>query len=134
MRVDSLTLHLVHLPLTVPYHVSYRVYEDFDPIIVEARDVGGRVAWGEGHISPGYSDETVEGGFAFCKTLAANMAGLDTVEATDLVQAHKAESPVAASALICAMEMLEGNPILDLSHDVTLPLLTPTILFNLVMV
>ncbi len=125
MRVASLTLHLLHLPLRVPYHVSYRVYEDFDPILVEAKDEGGHVAWGEGHISPGYSDETVEGGFAFCKTLAADMAGRDTGEAKALAQAKKPESPVAASALICAMEMLEGNSLLDLADDVTLPLLTP---------
>ena len=125
MRIASLTLHLVHLPLTVPYHVSYRVYEDFDPILIEARDEDGRVAWGEGHISPGYSDETVEGGFVFCKRLAADMVGRDTAEAKAIAQARKVESPVAASALICAMEMLEDNPLLHLEEDITLPLLTP---------
>ncbi|MDX1485730.1 MAG: enolase C-terminal domain-like protein [Alphaproteobacteria bacterium] len=121
----GLTLHLVNLPLTVPYHVSYRVYEDFDPILVEARDADGRIAWGEGHISPGYSDETVAGGFAFCEALAADMVGRATAEAKAMAQARRAESPVAASALITALEWLEDNPLLNLDHDVTLPLLTP---------
>jgi L-alanine-DL-glutamate epimerase-like enolase superfamily enzyme len=125
MRVAGLTLHLVHLPLTVPYHVSYRVYEDFDPILVEAMDEDGRVAWGEGHISPGYSDETVAGGFALCQALAADMVGREPAEAKAMVQARKSESPAAASALICAMEMLEGHPLLDLGENITLPLLTP---------
>lgn len=125
MRVRSVTLHLVKLPLAAPYHVSYRVYEDFDPILVEAEDPDGRTGWGEGHISPGYSNETVEGGFAFCRDLAARIAGMDSTEAKALVQGRKAESPVAASALICALEALDGHPLLALAHDVTLPLLTP---------
>jgi len=124
-NLTGLTLYLVHLPLTVPYHVSYRVYEDFDPILVEARDGEGRTAWGEGHISPGYSDETVAGGLEFCKTLAAEMVGRSTAEAKALAQLSKHESPVAASALIAAVEALEGNPLLSLDQDVTLPLLTP---------
>ena len=56
--ISEITLHLVKLPLVTPYRVSYRVYEDFDPIIVEARDTDGGIGWGEGHISPGYSFET----------------------------------------------------------------------------
>jgi L-alanine-DL-glutamate epimerase-like enolase superfamily enzyme len=125
MRVRSVTLHLLKLPLEEPYHVSYRVYEDFDPILVEAEDVDGRIGWGEGHISPGYSNETVEGGFAFCRDLAARIAGMDGAEAKALVQARKAESPVAASGLICALEALEDHPLLTLERDVALPLLTP---------
>jgi L-alanine-DL-glutamate epimerase-like enolase superfamily enzyme len=105
--------------------VSYRVYEEFDPILVEARDDEGRTAWGEGHISPGYSDETVAGGLEFCKTLAAAMVGRTTAAAKALAQQRKHESPVAASALIAAVEALEGNPLLTLAEDVSLPLLTP---------
>ena len=121
----GLTLHLVHLPLRVPYHVSYRVYEDFDPIVVEARDGHGLSAWGEGHISPGYSIESVAGGFEFCKGLAALMVGRSTAEAKAMAQLRKHESPVAASALIAAVEMLEDNPLLRLANDVSLPLLAP---------
>ena len=50
MTLQSLTLYRVKMPLSVPYHVSYRVYEDFEPIIVEARDSDGGIGWGEGHI------------------------------------------------------------------------------------
>jgi L-alanine-DL-glutamate epimerase-like enolase superfamily enzyme len=125
MRIRAITLHLVRLPLIEPYHVSYRVYEGFDPIIVEAEGEDGTVGWGEGHISPGYSEETVEGGFAFCRALAAEMAGRETADAKALAAERRAESPVAASALITACEMLEGDPLLTLDRDVALPLLTP---------
>lgn len=124
-RVEEITLYLVKLPLSVPYHVSYRVYEDFDPILVEARDSDGRLAWGEGHISPGYSDETVEGGWEFCQQVAARMVGQTVKDAKAIAEAGIPRSPVAATSLVTAMEMLEGNRHLHIERDMALPLLTP---------
>lgn len=124
-RVEEISLYLVKLPLTVPYHVSYRVYEDFDPILVEARDADGRVAWGEGHISPGYSDETVAGGWEFCQQFAARMVGQTVEAAKAIAESGVVQSPVAATALVTAMEMLEGNRHLRVEKDIALPLLTP---------
>ena len=60
MILHGTTLYQVRLPLTTPYKVAYRVYNDFDPIFVRLRDTNGNEGWGEGHISPGYSHETVE--------------------------------------------------------------------------
>ena len=106
MAIEEVTLHRLKLPLTTPYHVSYRVYEDFEPIVVEVRDSEGRRGWGEGHISPGYSDETVDGGWAFCRDHAASMLGRQPAEAKAGVMQMIAASPVAATALITAVEML----------------------------
>ena len=123
--VSEITLHLVKLPLVTPYRVSYRVYEDFDPIIVEARDTDGGIGWGEGHISPGYSFETIEGGWAFCRAQAGNVIGREVAEAIAGVSMHIDRSPVAASGLLNALEMLAGSPILTLAEDTRVPLLTP---------
>ncbi len=125
MTVAEITLNRLKMPLATPYHVSYRVYDDFDPIVVEARDEGGRVGWGEGHISPGYSHETVDGGWAFCRAHAEGMVGLDPAAAKAAVTASIAHSPVAATALITAVEMLEGTPLLTPGAEARLPLLTP---------
>src|SRR5215813_6701559 len=67
MKLQELTLRTVQLPLVRPYVLSYRTFTEFEPIIVEARDADGRIGWGEGHISPGSSSETREGGWAFCQ-------------------------------------------------------------------
>ncbi len=125
MTVTEITLHRVKLPLAVPYHVSYRVYEDFEPIIVEARDGDGRTGWGEGHISPGYSDETVDGGWQFCREIAARMVGQDLAAAKAMASAGLGTNPVAAAALITALEMLEGSPLLEISGPARLEILTP---------
>lgn len=123
--IDRIVLHRVKLPLTVSYHVSYRVYEDFEPIIAEITDAHGRTGWGEGHISPGHTFETVDGGWAFCTGWAARLAGRPVAEAKAAVTAAIPQSPVAASALVTALEMVDGNPLLDVAEETRLPLVTP---------
>ena len=125
MTIAEITLHRLRLPLTTPYHVSYRVYEDFEPIIVEARDRDGRTGWGEGHISPGYSAETVDSGWAFCRAHGARLPGREVAAAKADILAAVGESPVAATALVTALEMLEGNPRLNIETTATLKLLAP---------
>ena len=62
MKLHEITLRTLRLPLIRPYVLSYRTFTEFEPIIVEVRDADGRIGWGEGHISPGSSDETRDGG------------------------------------------------------------------------
>jgi L-alanine-DL-glutamate epimerase-like enolase superfamily enzyme len=62
MKLHEIILRRVRLPPLRPYLLSYRTFTEFEPIVVEIRDADGRVVWGEGHISPGSSVETREGG------------------------------------------------------------------------
>jgi o-succinylbenzoate synthase len=124
-RVEQIMLHRIRLPLCRPYHVSYRVYEHFEPIIVEMRDGDGRSGWGEGHISPGYSHETLDGGWAFCRAQAERVVGLPVADAKAALIAGIDASPVASTALMTALEMLEGSPLLRLDAALRIPLLTP---------
>ena len=125
MRIRELTLRTVRLPLMRPYVLSYRTFTEFEPIIVEVRDSNGRVGWGEGHISPGSSNESREGGWAFCREHAAAVVGMDTREARTLISTHVGASKVAATALLTAIEMLEDHPLLTTDSESRLPLLTP---------
>jgi L-alanine-DL-glutamate epimerase-like enolase superfamily enzyme len=125
MKLQEIVLRKVSLPLIRPYVLSYRTFTEFEPIIVEVRDPDGRVGWGEGHISPGSSSETREGGWAFCRHYAAAIAGMETHDAKALVAANVKASKVAATALLTAIEMLEGHPLLRLAREARLPLLTP---------
>jgi L-alanine-DL-glutamate epimerase-like enolase superfamily enzyme len=125
MKLQELILRTVRLPLRVPYVLSYRTFTEFEPIIVEARDADGRVGWGEGHISPGSSRETREGGWAFCREHAAVIVGQETSAAKAMIAANMGTSRVAATALLTAIEMLEDHPLLRLDREARLPLLTP---------
>jgi L-alanine-DL-glutamate epimerase-like enolase superfamily enzyme len=125
MKLRSVTLRKVCLPLIRPYVLSYRTFNEFEPFIVEVRGDEGGVGWGEGHISPGSSSETREGGWAFCNELAGKIIGLDTADAKAMIAARLDESKVAASSLLTAIEMLEGHPLLTIERDTRLPMLTP---------
>src|SRR3982751_2870285 len=125
MRLQETTLRTVRLPLIRPYVLSYRTFTEFEPIIVQVRDSDGRIGWGEGHISPGSSRETRDGGWEFCREHAAAVIGKDTREAKAIIAAHVGASKVAATALLTAIEMLEDHPLLKIDREVRLPLLTP---------
>jgi L-alanine-DL-glutamate epimerase-like enolase superfamily enzyme len=121
----EIILRRVRLPLIRPYVLSYRTFDEFEPILVEVRDGDGRVGWGEGHISPGSSSETRDGGWAFCRDQAAAIVGQSTEDAKAFVAARNEESKVAATALLTAVEMLEGHPLLTIKEATRLPMLTP---------
>lgn len=125
MKLEAITIRNVRLPLVRPYVLSYRTFTEFEPIIVEARGDAGRVGFGEGHISPGSSSETREGGWKFCCEHAAAAVGKDTAQVKSLIVKNMASSKVAATALLTAIEMLEHHPLLHVDREIRLPLLTP---------
>lgn len=125
MRIDYMKIYRVALPLTTPYRLSYHSFESFQPILVEIGDFDGRVGWGEQHISPGSAKETREGGWSFVTAMAERMTGLDLEEASHLVTAEAARSPVAATALVTALEMLQNAGVLESAQEIRFPLLTP---------
>jgi L-alanine-DL-glutamate epimerase-like enolase superfamily enzyme len=125
MILHEIILRRVRLALIRPYQLSYRTFTEFEPIIVEVRSEDGRIGWGEGHISPGSSSETREGGWAFCRGHAEHIQGKDTREAKAIVSANLSASKVAATALLTAIEMLEGHRLLNVETEARLPLVTP---------
>jgi len=124
VRVREVTLYRVDLPLISPYRLSYRTFESFEPLIVEIRDEDGRQGWGEQHISPGSSAETREGGWDFACDVGERLLGLTPRAARQLVAGHASQSPVAATALTTAIEMLEEVPVLRSGKETRLRLLT----------
>lgn len=125
MRIAEVTLHRLDLPLATPYRLSYRIFERFEPILVEMHDDEGREAWGEQHISPGSSAETREGGWAFARALAEQIVGQPAEVAAARIAQAAERSIVAATALGTAVEMLTYPDVLYTAETTRLPLLTP---------
>jgi len=125
MTITAINLRWLRLPLEVPYRLSYRTFEEFEPFYVEVRTADGGVGFGDGHVSPGSSAETREGAWAFSQTLAEALVGLPVTAAERLVAGHWQESKVAASAFATALEVLTNTPLIDVREQVRLPLLVP---------
>ena len=124
MAIHSVNLYRVQLPLPKPYKVAFKTYLTFDPYIIEVRDANGRIGWGEAHIPEGYSKtETPDVGWLFCREFGQKIVGLDTDKAKDVIRAQSNDSPMAATALVSSIEMLEHNPAFTNDKDARVPLL-----------
>lgn len=123
--IERITLRRLDLPLVRPYRLSYRTFETFEPFMVEVEDDSGRRGFADAHVSPGSSAETRDGGWAFLTDWCARVQGMDPSEAKAAALAAFADSKVACTALVTAIEVLEGNPHLAVEAPARLPLLAP---------
>jgi L-alanine-DL-glutamate epimerase-like enolase superfamily enzyme len=119
--LDTIVVHRLRVPLTVPYKLAFGPVEHFDTIIAEAIDRDGKSGFGEATILTGYTDETIDASWRAAQELAAALAA-----AADRAQARIAELgvrfPFTATAFGTALEMLDRSPLLDLGTDATVPL------------
>lgn len=117
-RPIELRAHLLRLPLIVPYRLVFGDLRCFDVILIGVRDADGACGWGEATILPGYTDETVEEGWALAREAVAT---LRTVwAARRFGGAALARAPFAATALLTALDWLERDPALGRSGRVEL--------------
>lgn len=127
MKIDSVTLWRVRVPLLTPYNTALGApIEAFDSIVGEIRDTDGRIGIGEATIIPGYTHETGGGGWAFCRAHGEAIIGQDTATVRARFNPHRASNPHAVSVLQVAVEGIEGNPFLAAPDaPVRVPILTP---------
>lgn len=123
--IQKATLRRLQLPLSSPYRLSYRTFLEFEPYLVELQDSSGKWAYADGHVSPGSSVETREGAWDFCLARLPRILGLPPAEAKAMLLADFQHSKVATTAMVCAIEALEGSAFLKVTADTTLPLLVP---------
>jgi L-Ala-D/L-Glu epimerase len=123
--IREIRLRWLDLPLTRPYRLSYRTFENFEPFMVEVLDDAGNRGFGDGHISPGSSAETRDGGWQALQRWCRDAVGRSAEEAKTRALAEFETSKVAATALVTSLEVLEGDALSTVAQDAVLPLLTP---------
>jgi len=122
-RIAEVRLERLSLPLTVPYKLSFGPVTAFDTVIAEVIDRDGRSGFGEATILTGYTAETIESCWQAMRRLALTMVGETFAAAKDLTLRHHHDVPFSVTALVSAVEMLEGHPMLSPEADVQVPLL-----------
>lgn len=123
MKLQEIRVHRARLPLVKPYRVSFKVYTEFEPIIVEARDENGALGWGEAHIPTGSSFETADSGWRFCCGRAPDLLGNSLSVAKELLEDTMHSAPNATTAMMTAIEMLEHTQVLQVGIETRVPLL-----------
>ncbi|MDA8107977.1 MAG: mandelate racemase [Betaproteobacteria bacterium] len=122
-EIAEIRLHRLEVPLRTPYKLAFGVVRRFDTLIAEVRDSRGRVGLGEATVLTGYTDETVEGSWALVQRLAREVAGSGVEEAHAKLIAEVERAPFTVTALVTALEMLEGAGALSVSAPAEVPLL-----------
>ena len=123
--ISRAKLSHLRIPLVEPYRLSYRTFEEFEPFLVEIWDEDGRYGYADAHISPGSSTETRQGGWAYCERQLQGAVGTPVKDFSGRIRSEGPVSPVAATAINCALEMLETHPALTIDEEIRLPLLVP---------
>jgi o-succinylbenzoate synthase len=69
MEMMKVTLHVVEMPLKVPFQTSYGIYEKRTCILVEVEEKDGMIGWGEcvAFSEPWYTEETVQTSYHMLK-------------------------------------------------------------------
>lgn len=123
-RIQSIEIRHLDLPLIKPYVLSYRTFESFEPYLVTITTDSGKIAFGEQHISPGSSSETREGGWSFLTTSAAELIDMEILEAFERISDKRSDSPVAASAVLNALDQLKASDQWTPKGNLRIPVLT----------
>ncbi len=123
MAIDTITLYRFSLPLIRPYKLALGDIDAFDTILCVAQDKAGRQGFGEATILTGYTPETMTESWRIAGDLAGRMTGRDTAEAKSTAAAKHATAPFTSTALVTAVEMLEGHSLLEVTERTQVPLL-----------
>ncbi len=123
MKIESLTLYRLQVPLTQPYKLSFGPLHAFDTIMLEARDADGRCGYGEATYVTGYTDETIDESWTLAQRLAGEYAGLPDDEIQTRLEAYFGPAPFTATAFNTALEMLQSHPLLAVGEPVKVPVL-----------
>lgn len=121
-RITKVDINKLKLPLTVPYKLAFGPVMALDTIIVQISDANGRSGFGEATILTGYTPETIEGAWQSVSEIAQAVVGHETVDAKKQALEHHATAPFSTTAVVTAIEMLEGHDALK-PNSSSVPLL-----------
>ena len=123
MNVMRIKLHRLKVPLQVSYKLSLGEIRAFDTLLVEAHSDDGGIGLGEATLLTGYTHETVEQAWTLACELASKIVRVPVATAKEVVAASIVSAPFTATALLTAIEMLEGSSHLDIASPKQVALL-----------
>ncbi|MEH7346290.1 dipeptide epimerase [Bacillus sp. JJ1532] len=115
MKITAIHLYAIHLPLHVPFVVSYHTYNDMPSVIVKIETDEGIVGYGEGVADEHVTGESLEGVYTIIKnTLAPVLIGQNPMEIEkihDIMNKSIYGAPTAKAAIDIACFDIMGKKI-----------------------
>ena len=111
--IQNVRVRRVGIPLNRPYWSMISTLHALDTLVAEVRLEDGGIGYGEAAIVNGYTSETLEEGWRFCRQQAAGLPGLAVRDAILRLAPHRHEQSHGVSCLVTAMEMAARHPLLE---------------------
>lgn len=112
-RITKIEIDRLQLPLTVPYKLAFGPVMALDTIIVRAFGSDDRSGFGEATILTGYTPETIEDAWRVISEISQSIAGNGSMDAKEQALMRHTEAPFSVTAIVTAIEMLEGHEVLE---------------------
>ncbi|KAB2336120.1 dipeptide epimerase [Cytobacillus depressus] len=113
MKITAIHLHAIHLPLHVPFVVSYHSYNDMPSLIVKIETDEGIIGYGEGVADEHVTGESLQSIFQIIKhTLAPALIGQNPMEIEkihDIMNKSIYGAPTAKAAIDIACFDIMGK-------------------------
>jgi L-Ala-D/L-Glu epimerase len=120
--IEEVQLFRLEVPLSKPYKLSFGPLHHFDTVLV-CMIADGRSGYGEATILANYTDEDIETSWRLAQSLATALPGLSCSAAKATIANSFQGAPFTATALTTAIEMCEGNALLDIANPTEVLLL-----------
>ena len=89
--IREIHLHDLRMPLIEPYPSAITTIEALETMVIEVHGSDGSVGFGEAAIVEGYTHETREGGWRFCREHAARAIGQAFAPTKTALLEHRAD-------------------------------------------
>ena len=112
MRISSIEIIPIRLPLQEPFIISYGTFPDVPTVLVRLKTDDGLVGWGEGTPDAFVTGETFGGVVETLREIAPALLGRDPRDRTGAMRAVEARitgAPTARAALDIALHDLAGR-------------------------
>ena len=111
-RITKIEVNRLRLPLAVPYKLAFGPVTAFDTIIVQIWDAESQCGFGEATILTGYTSETIADAWQTVCEVSSSVLGLEAEDAKSKALERHGDAPFSTTAVVTAIEMLEGNAVL----------------------
>ena len=123
MNIARVDVRRLEIPLTTPYRLAFGPVTRYDTIIVETTFDDGRSGFGEATLLTGYTDETIDDGWALAREIAATLPGSSDAVLRERTHTLARHAPFVATAFRTALDMAGGHPLLQPARAMRVPML-----------
>ena len=123
MRLARIDVTRLAIPLETPYRLAFGPVTHYDTVIVAVTAAGGETGCGEATLLTGYTDETIDDGYALARDVARDLVGTESAAACARLAALGTRAPFIATAFQTALDVATRHPLLAPSDGTRVPIL-----------